>query len=518
MQRFGGLRISASKSSVAPIRCSQVNLDEVLPSFSGARASFPISYLGLPITLGRLRLVHLQSVFDRAAAKMAGWQGQLLNIGGRRELIRTVLDSLPTYLLTALRPPKKFYQGMDKLRKRFLWAGHQRLHGGKCKVSRPLSHGGLGMVDLERFGRALRLRWLWFQWKCPDKAWNRSELPIDSVDESLFAAATRVHIHNGKKAKFWTSSWLNGASPAALFPTLFDHSRKKNRSVAEALHNENWIRDLMHNVSATILTDYVMLWSMIDVMHLDLSDPADDDIVLTRTTDGVYSANSAYRMQFVGSLLPPFPATIWGAWAPSRCKLSIWLMVQNRVWTADRLLAREWPNQYFCPLCYRNLETIDHLLIKCPLSRQAWSQVSSWTSQPQLHPQSRSPNWGVPEWYNRFACASRSSTAKGVCSIVILVCCSIWKERNARIFDGHEKSISQLVTECRDEARLWVRAGAKALSLLAHAPSPVLLCYKLCFLLILIYAGSSPELSKKKDGVDHACSCMPHLKDGTNDQ
>jgi hypothetical protein len=41
----------------------------------------------------------------------------------------------------------------------------------------------------------------------------------------------------------------------------------------------------MHNVSATILTDYVMLWSMIDVMHLDLSDPADDDIVWTRTTD-----------------------------------------------------------------------------------------------------------------------------------------------------------------------------------------------------------------------------------------
>jgi hypothetical protein len=349
MQRYGdatGLRINASKSTVAPIRCSQVNLDEVLRSFSGARASFPISYLGLPITLGRLTLVHLQSVFDRAAAKMAGWQGQLLNIGGGRELIKTVLDSLPTYMLTALRLPKKFYQGMDKLRKHFLWAGHQRLHGGKCNVSwprvcRPLTHGGLGMVDLERFGRALRLRWLWFQWKCPDNAWNGSELPIDSVDESLFAAATRVHIHNGKKAKFWTSSWLNGASPAALFPTLFDHSRKKNRSVAKALDNENWIRDLMHNVSATILTDYVMLWSMIDVMNLDLSDPADDDIVWTRTTDGVYSAKSAYSMQFVGSLLSPFPATIWRAWAPSCCKLSIWLMVQNRVWTTDRLLARE---------------------------------------------------------------------------------------------------------------------------------------------------------------------------------
>jgi hypothetical protein len=36
-------------------------------------------------------------------------------------------------------------------------------------------------------------------------------------------------------------------------------------------------------------------------------------------------------------------------------------MLQNRVWTADRLLRRQWPNQYFCPPCIRNLETIAHL-------------------------------------------------------------------------------------------------------------------------------------------------------------
>jgi hypothetical protein len=39
MQRFGdatGLRINVSKSTAAPIRCSQINLDEVLQSFTGA--------------------------------------------------------------------------------------------------------------------------------------------------------------------------------------------------------------------------------------------------------------------------------------------------------------------------------------------------------------------------------------------------------------------------------------------------------------------------------------------------
>jgi hypothetical protein len=168
MRRFGdatGLRINVNKSIVAPIRCSQLNLDEVLQNFSGARVTYPITYLGLPVTLGRLKLVHLQSVFDRAATKLAGWQGKLLNMGGRRELVKMVPDSLPTYLLTVIKPPKKFYKDFDKLRRRSLWAGSQQLQGGKCKVSwnrvcRPLNRGGLGVVDLERFGRALRLRWL----------------------------------------------------------------------------------------------------------------------------------------------------------------------------------------------------------------------------------------------------------------------------------------------------------------------------------------------------------------------
>jgi hypothetical protein len=97
MKWFGdetGLKINVSKSTVAPIRCSQVNLNEILQNFDGPRVSFPISYLGLSITLGRLRMVNLQAVLDKAATKMNGWQGKLLNTGGRRELVKTVLSSL----------------------------------------------------------------------------------------------------------------------------------------------------------------------------------------------------------------------------------------------------------------------------------------------------------------------------------------------------------------------------------------------------------------------------------------
>jgi hypothetical protein len=109
--------------------------------------------------------VHLQPVLDRAASKLSGWQGHVMNLGGRRELVKSVLSSLPIYMLTALKAPKQFYKAMDKIRRHFLWAGNEQLHGGKCKVSRarvcrPLNRGGLGIMDLERFGHALRLWWI----------------------------------------------------------------------------------------------------------------------------------------------------------------------------------------------------------------------------------------------------------------------------------------------------------------------------------------------------------------------
>jgi hypothetical protein len=381
MQRFGeatGLWINISKSSVAPIRCSELSQDDILQNFQGAQVSFPVNYLGLPITSGRLRLSHLQLIFDQAAGKLAGWQGNLLNIGGCRELVKTVLSSLPMYLLTAIKPPKKFYKEMDKIQRKFLWAGSDRFHGGKCKVNgslvcRQLNRGGIGLTDLERFGRALRLRWLWFQWKTPNKPWCNMELPIDNTDEALFTAATKVTVHNGCWARFWTSSLINGRSPAALFPALFNHSKRKKRSVA----NGTWIEDVLHDTTPALFAEYFTLWHLIQEIGFNPADREEDEIVRSRTANGQYSASSAYKMQFEGGTESLFPAGIWQIWAPARCKLFMWLMIQNRIWTADMLLRREWTNHYFCPLCYRNLETVGHLFMECPVARQVWIEVSN---------------------------------------------------------------------------------------------------------------------------------------------
>jgi len=120
MEAFGdatGLRINMTKSTVATIRCAGLDMEEVLREFLGARVNFPTQYIGLPLNLGRIRMVYIQ---DRAKGKIAGWQGKLITVAGRKELIRSVVTSLPVYLITAIKPPKKFMKELDKLRRRFL--------------------------------------------------------------------------------------------------------------------------------------------------------------------------------------------------------------------------------------------------------------------------------------------------------------------------------------------------------------------------------------------------------------
>jgi hypothetical protein len=70
--------------------------------------------------------------------------------------VKSVLSSLPVYLLTVIKAPKKFLKEIDKMRKKFLWASNGELTGRKCKeawpkVYTPHPNDGLGIKDLDHF-------------------------------------------------------------------------------------------------------------------------------------------------------------------------------------------------------------------------------------------------------------------------------------------------------------------------------------------------------------------------------
>jgi hypothetical protein len=68
---------------------------------------------------------------------------------------------------------------------------------------------------------------------------------------------------------------------------------------------------------------------------------------------------------------------IWKTWAPPRVKLFLWLANKDRCWTAEWLQQRHLQNNW-CVMCDQQLETIHHLLVSCPFSRQIWYDTLSW--------------------------------------------------------------------------------------------------------------------------------------------
>lgn len=465
-----GLCTNLQKTSVTPIACNNIDIETILGGLPVKRVGFPIKYLGLPLTVKRLKRIHFQPLVDKAAGRLSAWNGRNLNLAGRTCLVKAVLSSQPVFLLTALKPPDEVIEDLDKLRRRFLWAGHGALTGGKCKVNwtrscLPKENGGLGILDLRRFARALRLRWLWHSWVSPDKTWAGTKPPCDDTDRLLFATCTTIKVGNGRKTSFWEDAWVQGRRPKDIAPLLYTKSRRKNRYVDDALTNNNWIQDLNHRVGFTVnhFLQYATLrWQ---ISQIERDESQDDHIIWNLTADGQYTASSAYRAQFIGCTRNPRLNAIWKAWAPPKCKIFTWLILQNRVWTSDRLAKRNWDHSDACLLCRQTMETALHLLSDCRYTRQIWILVAEWVGQAGLRPQ----NWNRPttteEWWDTIS-RIEGIPPKTTRSLAMLIVWEIWKERNARVFDRKEMSTQALLAKIKGEAHAWLWAGARPLEFL----------------------------------------------------
>jgi hypothetical protein len=232
-----GLVTNLSKTEFYPIQCGNTDL-EFLTSKNHALSTFPCKYLGPPLHFRKLTREMLQPVVQKVGNKLPGWKRGLLSYPERESLVKSVLSSMLTYFMTVFKMRKWAIARIDKFRRGFLWKGHEldNAHGGHCLVSwqiytRPKKYGGLGIKDLEKFGKALRLRWLWFHWDTKERSWKHLLKIRDPIDRQLFFASTEIQVGDGKGTPFWEARWLHGAAPKDLAPNLYKIARFKSRLI-----------------------------------------------------------------------------------------------------------------------------------------------------------------------------------------------------------------------------------------------------------------------------------------------
>jgi hypothetical protein len=94
-----GLLINFHKSTFAPIHVQQP-LASILALALGCNvASFPQTYLGLPLSTHKLNLKAFHPYIERFRRRLPGWIGNIIPLSGRSILVKASLRSMASHLL-----------------------------------------------------------------------------------------------------------------------------------------------------------------------------------------------------------------------------------------------------------------------------------------------------------------------------------------------------------------------------------------------------------------------------------
>jgi hypothetical protein len=280
----------------------------------------------VPLSIFKLSRINEQAIVDRIAARIPLWKGNLLNCAGRTALVRATLSAVPMHTAIALPLSSWAIDHNDKLRSSFIWGGGQTVAAGKCKVAwevscRPRELGGLGITDLRRAGVALRVCWQWQRRVGGHQAWRLLLDDSEPAVKAIFQAATTFSLGDGTSTIFWTDRWLQGSCIKDLAPYVFAAvpKRKLITSVADALCGNAWVRHITGPRTMRLINEFWQLWELIQQVHLTPGSP--DTFVWRLSTDGLYSAASAYGAMFAGSSRPLGAKLIWKT-PPLECGFS----------------------------------------------------------------------------------------------------------------------------------------------------------------------------------------------------
>jgi hypothetical protein len=125
-----GLSCNLGKCQIAPIRCDDEQVQMVHGTFPCLITSFPVKYLGLPLSVCMLLKSSLLTLVDQMANRLPTWKGRLMHQSGQLSLIKSTLDAIPVYIAMSQELPVWLLRAFEKKFKSFMWTGTKVVHGG----------------------------------------------------------------------------------------------------------------------------------------------------------------------------------------------------------------------------------------------------------------------------------------------------------------------------------------------------------------------------------------------------
>jgi len=147
----------------------------------------------------------------------------------------------------------------------------------------------------------------------------------------------------------------------------------------------------------------------------------------------------------------------WHKSVPLKVSICVWRLLRNRWPTKDNLVRRGviTNDTQLCVIgCGKKNETIDHLIIHCPIFGDLLQQIKTWIGVFSVDPQQ------VMDHYYQFVYSSGGYTPRRSFLHLIWLCgiWVLWNERNQRLFANTARTTVPLLEKVKITSLKWLKA------------------------------------------------------------
>ena len=318
-----GLKANMDKSQIILGGCPPKLHEQCLQVMGLPESSFPVKYLGVPISTSRLTNTECSGLVEKIMKKMQYWATRNISFAGRAMLINSVVFGMFNYWASIFILPNEVLSRITKICRNFLWGGTPEYKKAPYiswhRTCLNKTQGGIGIKDFEAWNKAINAKLVWAIARKKDLLWVKW-----------------VHGRYLKKKEWWDyhppadCSWY--WKKLCFIKELFKEG---------VTNREAWD----------------------------------------------WQGQSQYRVQQGYKWLQGNPPKIsWAKLVWSRANIPrhafvLWIFLTERLPSKMRL------NKFIqldvsCPRCHNAQESDMHIIYDCPYAQEIWKEIQNWWSLP----------------------------------------------------------------------------------------------------------------------------------------
>ncbi|XP_058189339.1 uncharacterized protein LOC131306925 [Rhododendron vialii] len=375
----------------------------------------PVKYLGVPLISTRLTSTDCSMLKEKILARIHSWTQKFLSYGGRAQLIQSVLFSIQTYWSSIFTLPQSILKEIEGVLSVFLWSG-----------------ADLNILELSQKADNLWVKWVHVYILKGQSLWG-----IQCPSEASWVMRKLM------KLRATCQSWIRYISLAMQFgeAVVTNRGLALRAKVASIIDQGQWKWPRIRNRAVLSIirnTPEIFLPSTSDC----------DKVVWTLTFDGSFSVKSTWEACRKRNTIQPWYSLVWFSQGVLRWSFIEWLAILGRLSTRDRLFSWGVVVSPQCVLCMDDVESHDHLLFACHFSSDIRKQIRTHNGiHKAVLPLSLEVAWAVQSYAGK---GFRNTIYKVSLAASVYF---LWGERNARIFQGRSRSVTEVTNEIFDAVR-----------------------------------------------------------------